>query len=299
MTTTYPSKVLLFGEYTIIQNSSALAVPYYKYQSCWSDQHTLSQNTIEASFSKQSLRKIFNDLKTLKKPALDLKQFEKDLNEGLWLCSNSPMGYGLGSSGAVCAAIYNRYGLDKNPNLPQLKEELALLEHSFHGKSSGIDPLIAYLQKAVWVHPNKSIDAILLQNLPKDATFFLVDTQQPRVSTPLIQFFVEQCKKQSFLQNFVQPISDAVEQAITTLVQKDIAQLFEMVGIISRLQLQYLPPMITDNMIDLWQTGLATHDFYLKICGAGGGGFMLGFTPNWQNIQPYLKDFKVLKLDLE
>jgi mevalonate kinase len=24
-------------------------------------------------------------------------------------------------------------------------------------------------------------------------------------------------------------------------------------------------------------------DYFLKLCGAGGGGFMLGFTDNWIN----------------
>ena len=72
-----------------------------------------------------SLQKILLDLKTLKSPRLNWRQFERDLKQGLWFCSNSPMGYGLGSSGAVCAALYTRYASKKASDLAILKKELA------------------------------------------------------------------------------------------------------------------------------------------------------------------------------
>lgn len=297
LVTTYPSKILLLGEYTIIQNSAALAVPYPHYKSYWSD-HPLSadfENTIDISFSKQSLQKIALDLKLLEKPLLDLNQFEKDLKNGLWFCTNSPMGYGLGSSGAVCAAIYDRYGLEKRTDLQLLKQELALLEHSFHGKSSGIDPLIAYKKAPLWVHTDKSIESITLQKQKKGA-IFLVDTKLPRISTPLINFFVASCEQANFNTDFVHPVNEAVDQAIHALIDGNFDVLMQSIQRISTLQFRHLPPMIPKNMHPLWKKGLETNAFYLKICGAGGGGFMLGFANNWEEVKSYFDSFETLQL---
>ena len=55
----------------------------------------------------------------------------------------------------------------------------------------------------------------------------------------------------------------------------------------------YLPPMIPFELRELWMQGLESKDFYLKICGAGGGGFMLGVTEDWEGIQPYLEGYTV------
>lgn len=294
---TYPSKVLLLGEYTIIQNSAALAIPYTYYKSYWSD-HILSgnfENTIDPSFSKQSLQKIAVDLKSLNYPLLDLNQLEKDLSDGLWFCTNSPMGYGLGSSGAVCAAIYDRYALQKIADLQLLKQELALLEHSFHGKSSGIDPLIAYIKQPLWVHSDKSIQPIELPT-KKEGAIFLIDTQLPRISTPLINFFVESCEQADFNSSFVAPVSLAVDKAIYALIKGNFNDLMSSIQLISELQLAYLPPMIPTVVQELWQKGLNSNDFYLKICGAGGGGFMLGFAYDWKSVKQHFDAFEVLQL---
>ena len=34
--------------------------------------------------------------------------------------------------------------------------------------------------------------------------------------------------------------------------------------------------------------GISTGDYFLKVCGAGGGGFMLGFTDQWERTQEKL-----------
>jgi mevalonate kinase len=53
---------------------------------------------------------------------------------------------------------------------------------------------------------------------------------------------------------------------------------------VSRLQLQYFTPMVPANMRDVWEYGLDSGKYSMKICGAGGGGFMLGFCQNPDDI---------------
>lgn len=283
----YPSKLLLFGEYTIIQNSCALAIPYTPYRSFWIDAEVpdiFLESTIDEAFSRESLYKILEDLQGLKKPLLDLKQLEADLDRGLWLCSNVPIGYGLGSSGAVCAAIYERYALEKASDFQELKEDLASLEQSFHGKSSGIDPLICYSQQSLLIQENKKITPVELAPKALDK-LYLIDSKQSRISSPLIDFFVKECEKEDFLESYVEPAKKAAKKAIDALLIADNTSLKEAFRQISELQFMYLAPMILPSMRALWFEGLESQDFYLKICGAGGGGFLLVYADEIKNAE--------------
>ena len=42
----------------------------------------------------------------------------------------------------------------------------------------------------------------------------------------------------------------------------------------------------------VWEQGIQTNDFYLKLCGSGGGGYILGFTENYEKAKESLKDYK-------
>jgi mevalonate kinase len=51
--------------------------------------------------------------------------------------------------------------------------------------------------------------------------------------------------------------------------------------------------MIPDHLVSVWQKGIETNDYYLKLCGSGGGGFILGFTEDYEKAQESLKDYKL------
>jgi len=288
----YVSKILLFGEYTIIEGGEALAIPFPYFAGRFSfEEHA------DASASQEALYGLLSFLKEAAVPPLDLEAFGTDLERGMWFDSDIPSGYGLGSSGAVSAAVYDRYGLNKATDLETLKEDLAALECCFHGSSSGIDPLVAYLNRSLWVHADKSIEPLSLHFREGKGAIFLVDTEQPRQSTPLIDYFVTSCRSAAFLDNCVTPLKEAVGDAIAALIGSKQQPLLEAVRRISLLQQAHFGPMVPESMADFWNKGLATDDFYLKICGAGGGGFMLGFAADWERVRSmYFADCKTIKI---
>lgn len=298
MSTIYPSKVLLFGEYTVIHGSVALAIPFAKYRSHWSDTPAPDEkvSVISAKDSKKSLQKILYDLYAAKIDWVDLDRLENDIRNGLWFCSNVPTGYGLGSSGAVCAAIYKRYAFEPLSDLPALKEQLAFLEQSFHGKSSGIDPLIAYQQQALQVNKDGFISSVALPTFSEEEAVFLIDTHLPRSSTPLIEFFIQQSAQEPFETRFLRPARSVAKRATDFFLKGDMTNLAPVVGRLTALQLMYLPPMVPQMMHELWAQSLEDQQFHLKICGAGGGGFVLGFTKYWSGIQEQLRGYDVQRL---
>ena len=102
------AKILLFGEYGIIEDSQGLTLPYSFYKG------TLKFSDLDSEFEKESnsnLQKYAEYLTGLVLPnnfELNVAQFKKDISKGLFFDSNIPQGYGVGSSGALVAAIFEK-----------------------------------------------------------------------------------------------------------------------------------------------------------------------------------------------
>ena len=123
----------------------------------------------------RSLFKYLEYLKSEEAPCpFNIAAFESDLNSGLYFDSSIPQGFGVGSSGALVAAIYDRYCEDKiskNPkhstDIKALKKIFSWMESYFHGKSSGIDPTICYMGLPLLI---KSKDELGSVRLPEAST---------------------------------------------------------------------------------------------------------------------------------
>src|SRR5690625_6608275 len=100
---------------------------------------------------------------------------KSDIEEGMYFDSIIPQGYGVGSSGALVAAIYERYALNKieieqeisKEIISELKEVFSKMESFFHGTSSGIDPLICYLNLQFLINPKINIQTIVIPEKKK------------------------------------------------------------------------------------------------------------------------------------
>jgi mevalonate kinase len=106
------AKILLFGEYGIIKDSKGLSIPYNFFRGALIIPHS------ETEITKKSHSKLlsFADyLRTIdsKIVSFDWTSIEKDLSQKLFFDSSIPQGYGVGSSGALVAAFYDRYAADK------------------------------------------------------------------------------------------------------------------------------------------------------------------------------------------
>ena len=51
--------------------------------------------------------------------------------------------------------------------------------------------------------------------------------------------------------------------------------------------------MIPSEFHELWKKGIETNTYYLKLCGSGGGGFMLGFTKDYEATKKALKGHRL------
>ncbi len=279
----FPAKILLFGEHIINKGSNGLATPFPKYYCSFSYEKTAltlnaSQEVLEL-ISKQ-----INESENLSS-IIDLVEFEQDIHNGLHINMNIPIGYGLGSSGAICAGVYNHYCHFKTENPTVLKKILGEMEGAFHGKSSGLDPLVSYLNKSVLVTEDYS--KVIDFSLAKNTTFnlFLIDTQHARKTAPLVNNFLAKYETNinfsELIDATIVPLTNAI---IEDFVSNNLEKTYSKIKQLSALHLENFQELILEKHISIWQKALKNDAFYLKICGAGGGGFMLGFCKDKKEV---------------
>jgi mevalonate kinase len=51
--------------------------------------------------------------------------------------------------------------------------------------------------------------------------------------------------------------------------------------------------MIPEGFKEVWKYGIESGDYYLKLCGSGGGGYILGFTKDYENAKVQLKNYEL------
>lgn len=263
----YPSKILLFGEYSIIAGGRALATPLNIYSGFW---HT---NTVSPHDHT-----LWEWVKYIEKlpgsSAWDIAKFEEDIKKGLVFKSTIPLGYGLGSSGALVAAFYDKYTLHKSEDIAELKELLSMLESFFHGKSSGIDPLVSYLKKTIYIGERGSLHTV--QDLPQvKSDLFIIDSGKSRKTEPLVKHFHDRMTE-SIFKNSLQVLIKAQETAIDCWLKDDYIGTYKSFEDISRWQWENMSEFIPEGQQKIWKEGLETGEYFLKLCGAGGGGATLG-----------------------
>ena len=289
----YYSKVILFGEYSMIFDSTALMVPLKQFSAQWRfASHLLAQG---AAASNASLQRFAEYLSTLDiNDLFDLHRFNHELYYNLFLDSNVPSGYGLGSSGTLVAAVYDAYAKQKTDDCLKLKEIFGKMESYFHGSSSGIDPLQCYLGKPFKITP-KGVQILSDDFLNKDIHICLIDTKIKSNTKPLVNHFKKQRNDADFLKRFQKAYVPQVKSCIETMISGDNESFFKSLRQLTKGQTEFLRPMITDNTLDLFTTDYDFH-FGVKISGSGGGGYVMGFTDDVSKANELLKSFEVIWL---
>ena len=289
------SKVLLFGEYSVIQHSMGLCIPYTLFDGklTFRRDNTAVIDPELKAFSLFIKQLIDNNQLSFQ---FDITSFEFDISQGLYFDSTIPQGYGVGSSGALVAAIFDRYEQESHSSLDiaKLKKIFSQLESHFHGASSGVDPLISYLNSPILIKNKNELGSVTIPNFPKGpGGIFLLNTKRSRKTEPLVNLFLEKTKNADFnnvCENILKPITN---DCINNFLQADTTTLLANFKFLSEFQFEHLSPMIPKLYRDLWVEGIKSDDYFLKLCGAGGGGFLMGITRDFQKVKQVLSAHEI------
>lgn len=296
------SKILLFGEYGIIKDSKGLSIPYNFYNGALKTDENPSQEAIK---SNESLKQFRTHLKDIDADLVtfDLESLTNDVEAGMYFDSSIPQGYGVGSSGALVAAVYDKYANDKITVLENLTREKLLklkaifseMESFFHGKSSGLDPLNSYLSIPILINSKDNIEAtgIPAQQTEGKGAVFLLDSGIIGETAPMVRIFMENMKQEGFRSMLKDQFIKHTDACVDDFLKGDVKSLFKNTKQLSKVVLNHFKPMIPQQFHELWKKGIETNEYYLKLCGSGGGGYILGFTEDIDAAKQSLKDYKL------
>ena len=279
----YPAKILLFGEYGILLGSMGLAMPFPRYSGLFRFLNETGKGpSMSAGESNAVLTKLlsFFEMNPSKFHYLRLKTLKKDILNGLYFDSTIPQGSGLGSSGALTAALYARYSADHQPtDYQKVRSRLSAMEDSFHGMSSGLDPVISLLNKPVLIDQNFSgIGLVKLDSFLNSYTLFLINSGTSGSTNDLVAGIMRQYEETDFRQAMDNEYIPVIDSVIQSVLDSDFNSFDLEMPKYSEFQLTRLPHLIPAVMRKYFEIGLESNDFHLKICGSGGGGFFLAIA---------------------
>src|SRR5690606_33245074 len=269
-------------------DSRGLSIPYNFYKGALKKSELLSDDVKK---SNESLKKFSVYLQQMQDQYPDLVTFDidklnEDIAEGMYFDSSIPQGYGVGSSGALVAAIYDQYALSKitvlenltREKLLELKKIFSQMESFFHGTSSGLDPLNSYLSLPILINSKDNIQptGIPSQTTDGKGAVFLLDSGTTGETAPMIQIFMESMKQEGFRKMLKDQFIKHTDACVEDFLKGDVKSLFGNLKQLSNTVFTNFKPMIPAEFHKLWKHGIDTNDYYLKLCGSGGGGYFLG-----------------------
>ena len=286
MEPSFSAKVLLFGEYSVLAGSDACAFPLERFSGRLAFPEPYQEVSQNLTDSNQGLKKLLDYLLNPRQlqPAeqiLDLRPMAEDIKSGLVFVSNLPRNYGTGSSGALTAAIYQKYRRnDISEDIDSVRNHLAFIESAFHSKSSGIDPLVSYLKKAIFIRKENIVCSDLsLDDLRSHLNIELIDSGIPgKTKTGVTNFLSNYLSDPSKMEIFTNRYIPLVNEIIQSIYEGNFERIIDKIRSISEYQLRLFPELFTPEMTIEARSGLESGKNAIKLCGSGGGGFYLKFS---------------------
>ena len=104
---------------------------------------------------------------------------------------------------------------------------------------------------------------------------------------------MEKMKNEGFRSMLKDQFIKHTDACVEDFVDGNIKSLFGNLKQLSHVVLDNFKPMIPAKFHQLWKQGIDTNEYYLKLCGSGGGGYILGFTQDIDKAKSALKDYNL------
>ena len=296
------SKILLFGEYGIIKDSKGLSIPFNYFKGGLKVGDSKNENQ---KISNNNLKKFRDYLSKINKDIVkfDHQKFDIDLVNGMYFDSSIPQGYGVGSSGAIVAAIYDRYASNKITVLENLTKQKILvlknifseMESFFHGKSSGLDPLNSYLSLPILIHSKDEVETtgIPSQDSIGKGAVFLLDSGKSSDTAPMVEIFFKLMENKKYKRMINDEFIKITDSCVEDFLNANFNSLFKNIKILSQVVLKNFKPMIPKDFHNVWARGIESDEYFLKLCGSGGGGYILGFAKDYNKAKKSLSNYNL------
>ncbi len=264
----YHGKLLLFGEYLVLNQGAALALPEPRYSVSWDCQETPDEELIQYGEYLESQKRLGDYLK--------LPLLLKHLKGGWQLVSNVPRHKGLGSSATIVAAVYDRYKSKKDDeiSMEELQEVFAVMEDFMHGKSSGFDPLPIYFDQPILRKNNQSVRVYNPLPCLDRWSIELIDSGEERTDSKGIQRYLDRLEKDKSFSDKIETLTKVNNKLVEAVIKNEHRIAENLLRTFSENQLILFADWIPANIQKLWNENQDDNSV-IKMLGAGGGGYFL------------------------
>ena len=156
--------------------------------------------------------------------------------------------------------------------------------YEFTGVSKEVDLYAKYTVKDFSL---MYIDLFFPDNTALNQDFFNFNNKTTGHTAELVNRFLEQYRQPEFREIIDNQYLILINQIIGSIVLADFESFETLMARYSRLQLLHFNKMIPIPMIKYFEDGIRTNEFYLKLCGSGGGGYLLAISKERLKAEAY------------
>lgn len=109
----------------------------------------------------------------------------------------------------------------------------------------------------------------------------------------MVDIFFKSMENKNYSKIIREDFIKITDSCVEDFLSGDFKSLFLDIKKLSKVVLENFKPMIPKNFHQLWAKGIESNDYYLKLCGSGGGGYILGFSEDFEKAKLALKDYKL------
>ena len=145
----------------------------------------------------------------------------------------------------------------------------------------------------ILIENKENVDRV---SIPKSeegkGAIFLIDSGMTGETGPMVQIFFEKMKTEGFRKTLKEEFIRYNNACIDAFLKKEMNPFFRNLKSLSVWAYEHFKPMIPESIYKAWKNGLDTNAYYLKLCGSGGGGYILGFTKDYAKAEKMLEGFQ-------
>lgn len=283
------SKLILVGEHAVVYGQPAIAIPF-PLKIRVQVRKSIGEITISSLLYTGTMKGIPSEMngisECIKNALMHLNKPLKDLN--IKVCSEIPLGRGLGSSAAVATAIVR--GIFLYFNMSLTKDELFSLveisESHAHGKPSGIDMMAVANDTPIYF---KRQEGACSFKAPKPLYLVVADSGKigdtRRAVETVKKNHLADSERIDAVVNRIGEITDKAREAITRGNLRNLGSLLNKNHV--ELKILGVSDEIIDGMVD---TAMRAGAIGAKLTGGGMGGCMVALANTMAEVEYISKE---------
>ena len=155
------------------------------------------------------------------------------------------------------------------------------------------DCLISLIDKPLLIESRNTISLIPTPKLNKHGAFYLFDSGQSRKTSAFVNQFLDLYESNIEYKEEIDKFVVTTNQMIDDFSNQSRADFKSDFRKFSLKQLELFSMMIPEVVANVWKSGLNSDEYFFKLCGAGGGGYFLVYSPDTElsNMNNFIKIF--------